>query len=154
MDKSNLKYRKVVDKYGEYYLPDFGQFDEDTGESESGCEADDKVTNGSDDCAVSDDKHTINEGCVGRYAYLRKQYLKEHKRVQYTNLITHGELRGHLIAVEREAREFRECVVPEMAKRYGVTENLKSIDPMKWVGLMNNIRAAVDEMIFSEIIYI
>ena len=34
----------------------------------------------------------------------------------------------------------------------GVTEELKASDPMRWVGLMNTLKAQVEEMILNEII--
>ena len=36
----------------------------------------------------------------------------------------------------------------------GVTEELKVRDPMRWVGLMNTLKAQVEEIIFQELIYI
>ena len=35
----------------------------------------------------------------------------------------------------------------------GVTEELKASDQMKWVGLMNNIRAAAEEVALTELVY-
>ena len=35
----------------------------------------------------------------------------------------------------------------------GVTEELKERDPMKWVGLMNNLQNAAEEIILKELIY-
>jgi len=40
-----------------------------------------------------------------------------------------------------------------MAREQGVTEELKASDQMKWVGLMNNIRAAAEEMALTELVY-
>ena len=40
-----------------------------------------------------------------------------------------------------------------MAKRQGVTEQLKATDMMKWVEMMNNIRACVDEIVLNDIVY-
>lgn len=34
----------------------------------------------------------------------------------------------------------------------GVTEELKASDPMRWVGLMNTLKAQAEEMIFQELI--
>ena len=34
-----------------------------------------------------------------------------------------------------------------------VTEELKALDPMRWVGLMNTLKAQAEEMIFQELIY-
>ena len=40
-----------------------------------------------------------------------------------------------------------------MMKVAGVTEELKAADQMKWVGLMNTLKAQAEEIIQSELIY-
>ena len=35
----------------------------------------------------------------------------------------------------------------------GVTEELKATDMMRWIGLMNNIRACADEIVLNDIVY-
>ena len=44
-------------------------------------------------------------------------------------------------------------MMPELMKQNGVTESLKERDPMKWVGLMNNLKAQAEEAILNELIY-
>ena len=83
----------------------------------------------------------------------RLAYLKEHRRVFYLELLTSGELEGHLLETEKRAEEWEQRLTSEMAKRAGITEELKATDQMKWVGLMNNVRAQVNELILSDIIY-
>ena len=39
-----------------------------------------------------------------------------------------------------------------MMEAAGVTEELKAHDPMRWVGLMNELKAQVDEIILHELI--
>jgi len=46
-----------------------------------------------------------------------------------------------------------ERLVKEMAENQGVTEQLKATDQMKWVGIMNNIRNAAEEIVLKEIVY-
>ena len=41
----------------------------------------------------------------------------------------------------------------EMAKKQGVTEELKATDMMRWIGLINNIRACADEIVLNDIVY-
>ena len=41
----------------------------------------------------------------------------------------------------------------EMAKKQGVTEELKATDMMRWIGLMNNIRACADEIVLNDRVY-
>ena len=90
---------------------------------------------------------------LGKYALLRKRFLKQNRRVTYTNLLTSGRLNAHLTEIEQTARSRMEQITAEMARSQGVTEELKANDQMRWVGLMNNIRQAAEEMILNELIY-
>ena len=89
----------------------------------------------------------------GKYALLRKKFLKEHRRVTYTNLLTSGKLNSHLSEIQQTAQRRMEQIVAQMAKSQGVTEQLKASDQMKWVGLMNNLQNAAEEMVLAELIY-
>ena len=89
----------------------------------------------------------------GKYALLRKKFLKEHRRVTYTNLLTSGKLNSHLAEIQQTVQRRTEEIVAQMAKAEGVTEELKASDQMKWVGLMNNIQNAAEEMVLAELIY-
>ena len=89
----------------------------------------------------------------GKYALLRKKFLKEHRRVTYTNLLTSGKLNSHLAEIQQTAQRRMEEIVAQMAEAEGVTEELKARDPMKWVQLMNNLRNAAEETILTELIY-
>ena len=44
-------------------------------------------------------------------------------------------------------------LVKRMAEREGVTEQLKSDNPMKWVGRINNIRNRTTELVNQQLIY-
>ena len=44
-------------------------------------------------------------------------------------------------------------LIPEMSKGEGVTEELKERDQMLWVGLMNNIHSAAEEIVLKELVY-
>ena len=57
-------------------------------------------------------------------------------------------------AFTKVARERIDDMLPRMMEAAGVTEELKARDPMRWVGLMNTLKAQVEEMICQEFIYI
>ena len=97
----------------------------------------------------------VNEGepTYGKYGMLRKQFLKEHRPAQYQYLLMMGELTGHLNKVDRDAREQVETLVKQMTEEQGITEQLKMQDLMKWVGIMNNIKACAEEIVLKEIVY-
>lgn len=84
---------------------------------------------------------------------MRSRYLKENQKITYMNLMTSGRLNQHLQEIEQTARTRIEQMVSEMAKINGVTEEMKATDPMKWVGLMNNFKAAAEEQVLTELIY-
>ena len=81
------------------------------------------------------------------------KYLKEHRKVLYINLLTSGELTRHLNEIDRQAREMLELLVKQMAQAQGITGQLKSEDQMAWVGAMNNIRSAAEEVVMQEIMF-
>ena len=90
---------------------------------------------------------------VGKYGMLRRSYLANHRRGIYTGMLLTGELNSHLAEIDREATEMVERLTAQMAREQGVTEELKASDQMKWVGLMNNIKAAAEEVALAEIVY-
>ena len=40
-----------------------------------------------------------------------------------------------------------DAMLPRMMEATGVTEELKARDPMRWVGLMNTLKAQAEEMV-------
>ena len=64
-----------------------------------------------------------------------------------------GKLYEHLAEIDTSACNMAEYLIKEMARKQGVTEQLKAEDMMRWVGLMNNIRACADEIVFNDIVY-
>ena len=94
------------------------------------------------------------ERLIGVWAQRRRQYLKQHHKILYCNLLTSGKLHSHLADVEEEAQTLFLRLVKEYAEREGVTEQLKAKNPMEWVRRMNNIRERVNEVVNAEMIFI
>lgn len=90
---------------------------------------------------------------MGRYARMRKKFLKEHHKVRYYNLLTSCALNEHLNDTERRANEMEQMLTEQMAASEGVTENLKATDMMSWVRKMNSIRSRVQEIVMAEVIF-
>ena len=90
---------------------------------------------------------------VGVWAHRRRQYLKQHHKILYYNLLTSGKLYCHLADVEEEAQTLFLRLVKEYAEREGVTEQLKAKNPIEWVCRMNNIRERVNEVVNAEMIF-
>lgn len=94
------------------------------------------------------------EPTYGKYGMLRKQFLKEHRSARYQYLLLTGKLNEHLNQTDQEAREQVETLMEQMTEKQGVTEELKVQNQMKWVRLMNNIKASAEEMVLRETLYI
>ena len=90
---------------------------------------------------------------LGKYGRMRKQYLQEHRPVLWNTMILSEKLYPHLREIDETANRRLEQMMPELMKQNGVTESLKERDPMKWVGLMNNLKAQAEEAILNELIY-
>lgn len=93
------------------------------------------------------------EGELRKFGLMRKSYLKNYRRGIYSGLLLSGELKKHLLMVQEQAEERFDLLVEQMAKREGVTEQLKVRDQMLWVRRMNNIWARAEEIVREEIIY-
>ncbi len=74
------------------------------------------------------------EGELRKFGLMRKSYLENHRRGIYSGLLLSGELKKHLLMIQEQAEERFDLLVEQMAKREGVTEQLKAQEQMLWVG--------------------
>lgn len=81
------------------------------------------------------------------------RYIKQYRRVYYTNMLTSGNLNRYLVELNSQAEDLFFRLVNQMAEKQGLTENLKARNQLEWVGRMNNIQAYAMEIVESEIIY-
>ena len=94
------------------------------------------------------------EPTYGKYGMLRKQFLKEYRSARYQYLLLTGKLNEHLNQIDQESRKQMEMLMGQMVERQGVTEELKVQDQMKWVRLMNNIKASAEEIVLKNMVYV
>lgn len=90
---------------------------------------------------------------IGVWGQRHKRYLKEHRRMIYTNLLTSGKLNAYLADIDEQAEEMFFRLVKQMAEQEGVTEHLKAVDQMVWVREMNSLCNRAEEIVKSELIY-
>ena len=90
---------------------------------------------------------------IGKYGHLHLAFIKKHRRGTYTTLLTEGRLNEHLHNIDEQAHEQIDIHIAQMSERMGVTEELKASDPMRWVQMMNNIKASADEIVLKEVVY-
>ena len=90
---------------------------------------------------------------IGVWGQRRKHYLRQYHNGVYTGLLLSGKLNSHLEEIDRSANEMFDLLMKRYAAREGVTVQLKVENLMGWVRRMNSIRASVNDIIMSELIY-
>ena len=95
-----------------------------------------------------------NELHIGVWANRHRQYLKQHHRIKYYNLLTSERLYPYLADIEEDAGAMFSQLVKSLAEKENITEKLKAGNSMLWVGKMNNIRNRAMEIVNSEVIFV
>lgn len=94
-----------------------------------------------------------DEPHYGKYGRMRLTYLREHHEGIYTGLLLSVKLNADLNEIDETAHTRVELLTKQMVATQGITEKLKARDQMAWVGAMNNIRSAAEEIVLNELIY-
>ena len=90
---------------------------------------------------------------LGKYANLRLDFMKKHRRGTYTTLLTEGRLNEYLHDIDIQANELLDNIIPRLAQERGIDEDLKAHNALQWVAEMNNIKASVEEIVLWEVVY-
>lgn len=91
---------------------------------------------------------------IGKYGRLRLEYLKEHKKGYYTELMIEGLLPYHLAEIDQDATNGVTNIINLLAEKEGINEDLKANNQMEWVQAMNNIKNRAEEIVLKEFIYV
>ena len=94
------------------------------------------------------------QGEIGHYGRMRREYLKEHCPILYSDLILTEQLFPHLSEINQAAQHRFDTMLPRMMAQRGITEELKARDQIRWVREMNAIRQTIDEIVRNELIYV
>ena len=111
---------------GDYYFPDLHADDEDEDE----------------------DLLLIN-----KWGRMREAYLKEHRLNFYERLCLTGKLHDHLAEISDAADRRENSIIERHKKQFGITEQTKAEDQMKWVCCMMIAQSVAREVICDELIY-
>lgn len=98
-------------------------------------------------------KEKSNNYHIGKYGYLRINYLKKYKKGLYTKLMIDGKLPEHLIEIDKQANRRVKAIISSLARSQNVDEKLKANNQMEWVMLMNNFKNSAKETVLNELIY-
>ena len=94
-----------------------------------------------------------NHYSIGKYGLMRKQYLKEHRPILFSDLLLSEKLYHHLSEINQSCMERMDLLTQQMAALEGVTEALKASDQMEWVARMNSIQNRAEEIVLHELVY-
>ena len=90
---------------------------------------------------------------IGVWGQRHLRYLKQHRRILYTNLLPSGRLNSYLADIDEQAENMFLKLVEQMAEHEGISEKLKSEHPMEWIGRMNALRESAVEIVNAEVIF-
>ena len=90
---------------------------------------------------------------LGKYANLRLDFMKKHRRGTYTTLLTEGRLNEYLHEIDLQAHAILDDIISRLAQEQGIDEALKAHNALQWVAEMNNIKASAEEIVLQEVIY-
>lgn len=95
------------------------------------------------------EKFTLN-----KYGRLKLNYLKEHKKGLYTELILDGKLQEYIKKIQETAEQRIKQLIEQLKTKSNLTEDMKNTDMIYWVGTMNSIKTQAEEIVLNELIYI
>ena len=90
---------------------------------------------------------------IGVWGQRHLRYLKQHRKVLYSELLISGKLNDYLADLNEQAEAMFSRLVKQLAEKEGVTEALKAENQMLWVQKMNNIHNAAMEVVSNDLIY-
>lgn len=65
-----------------------------------------------------------------------------------------GTLNSYLKEIQETATKRVEQIIKQLKEKSNLTEEMKNIDMLYWVGMMNNFKNQAEEIVFNELIYV
>ena len=90
---------------------------------------------------------------LGKYASMRLDFMKKHRRGTFTTLLAEGRLNEYLHAINIQTHNLLDDIIPRLAQERGIDEDLKAHNAIQWTAEMNNIKASAEEIVLQEVIY-
>ena len=91
---------------------------------------------------------------LNKYGRMRLNYLKEHKKAEYTIMFMENTLIDHLEDIQETAIKRLNIIIENLKAKSDLTEDMKNTDMLYWVGTMNAIKQQAEEIILKELIYV
>ena len=91
---------------------------------------------------------------LNKYGRMRLNYLKEHKKAEYSIMLMDGTLNKHLKEIQETSQKRLNQIIYQLKEKSNLTEDMKNTDVLYWVGTMNAIKNQAEEIVFNELIYV
>lgn len=91
---------------------------------------------------------------LNKYGRMRLNYLKEHKKAEYTIMFMENILIEHLEEIQETATKRVNRIINDLKAKSDLTEDMKNTDVLYWVGTMNAIKQQAEEIVLKELIYV
>ena len=91
---------------------------------------------------------------LNKYGRMRLNYLKEHKKAEYTIMFMENTLINHLEEIQETATKRLNQIIDDLKVKSDLTEDMKNTDMLYWVGTMSSIKNQAEEIIIKELIYV
>ena len=91
---------------------------------------------------------------LNKYGRMRLNYLKEHKRAEYTIMLIENTLIDHLEEIQETATKRVNIIIENLKEKSDLTEDMKNTDMFYWVGTMNEFKEQAEEIVLNELIYV
>ena len=88
---------------------------------------------------------------LGKYGFLRRDYLKNHKNSLYQVMLLEDTIGEYLLEVDKAAREREEVILKQLEEKEPLPDKENQ---MEWVRTANQHRAIAEEIILKELIYV
>ena len=88
---------------------------------------------------------------IGLWGQRHLRYIKQHRKILYTNLLTSGKLNDYLFEIDKYAESLFESLFPLYKQKYGVTEQLKATNQQEWINRSNSVMGMIREILNQEI---
>ena len=105
------------------------------------------------DYYIPDLKLPDEERPIGKYGRMHRDYLKEHRPIQFNHLVLEGQLWTYLADLNEQAQRRLQLIIRQMQEAESVNEELKIYDQMAWTRAMNSIHNRAEEIILRELVY-
>lgn len=86
---------------------------------------------------------------IGKYGIIVLKHIKRHRKALYQNLLMNNTLNSFLYNINKILQQDINNLIQKIIENENIDEELKNKDPLKWIGLMNNIKLTAEEMVIN-----